>query len=244
MAFIEAIGSGYINYFNFKTRSSRSEYWWFILFGLLAGITIAIFEIIIGTYNFESGMGPIGGILVLVNVIPSIALAARRLHDVGRSGWWQLLYFTIIGTFVILYWLIKKGDGADNHFGKCPLGSTTQLYPNENLEPTAPTNAPITRVTDASAQRLNEVKPLIIWLWCMLITSFHIGWIEISLITVDPGIFFEWVGASLPVFIFGGLIAKVSSFFCKIKFQNLWLSGIFFCAFIILIGTIRTSLAI
>ncbi|MDC1428833.1 DUF805 domain-containing protein [Emcibacteraceae bacterium] len=158
MAFIEAIGSGYINYFNFKTRSSRSEYWWFILFGLLAGITIAIFEIIIGTYNFESGMGPIGGILVLVNVIPTTAIAARRLHDVGRSGWWQLLYFTIIGTFVILYWLIKKGDEVENNFGNNPLGSIIKSKLSNGRQNTLDNRAVNTKVVETEAHELGEDK--------------------------------------------------------------------------------------
>jgi uncharacterized membrane protein YhaH (DUF805 family) len=48
--------------------------------------------------------------------IPSISAAARRLHDSGKSGWWQLLYFTIIGAVLVLYWLIRKGDANKNSY--------------------------------------------------------------------------------------------------------------------------------
>jgi uncharacterized membrane protein YhaH (DUF805 family) len=63
-------------------------------------------------------------ILKLVFLAPSIAglsLVARRLHDINRSGWWYLVVFTIIGIFVVLYWLCKKGDEEENQFGPNPL---------------------------------------------------------------------------------------------------------------------------
>ena len=49
--------------------------------------------------------------------LPSIAVATRRLHDINRSGWWQLIVFTGIGAFVLLYWMVKKGDSGSNRFG-------------------------------------------------------------------------------------------------------------------------------
>jgi uncharacterized membrane protein YhaH (DUF805 family) len=49
-----------------------------------------------------------------------LALAARRLHDTGRSGWWFLLIFTIIGIPVVLYWLVKDSDACANKYGEGP----------------------------------------------------------------------------------------------------------------------------
>ena len=57
----------------------------------------------------------------LFSFVAGISLVARRLHDINRSGWWYLIVFTIIGIFVVLYWLCKKGDEEENRFGSNPL---------------------------------------------------------------------------------------------------------------------------
>jgi uncharacterized membrane protein YhaH (DUF805 family) len=95
-------------YAQFSGRASRSEYWWFYLFTLLA------------TAVADRLSGTVGNIASLVFFLPSLALAARRLHDVGRSGWWFLLVFTVIGIPVVLYWLIKASDAGANRFGEEP----------------------------------------------------------------------------------------------------------------------------
>ena len=54
--------------------------------------------------------------------IPTLAVQVRRLHDVDRSGWWVLMYFTIIGYFFpLIYWLCKRGTEGANRFGPDPL---------------------------------------------------------------------------------------------------------------------------
>ena len=95
-------------YAQFTGRASRSEYWWFYLFTVLA--TDA--AVLLG--------GPVGGLASLFLFLPSLALFVRRLHDVGRSGWWILIAFTGIGVFVLLYWLIKASDAGANKFGEGP----------------------------------------------------------------------------------------------------------------------------
>ncbi|MFM2098180.1 MAG: hypothetical protein RIT06_808 [Chloroflexota bacterium] len=97
-------------YAQFSGRASRSEYWWFALFTLIAQAAATIVDVSIGLDLFAN-------LLTLAFLIPSFALLARRLHDVGRSGWWWLLVFTIIGAFVVLYWLIRPGDAGANKFG-------------------------------------------------------------------------------------------------------------------------------
>jgi uncharacterized membrane protein YhaH (DUF805 family) len=54
-------------------------------------------------------------------MIPSIAIVVRRLHDIDKSGGWYLLIFTIVGAFVVLYWLCSAGDERDNQYGSDPL---------------------------------------------------------------------------------------------------------------------------
>ena len=95
-------------YAQFEGRASRSEYWWFYLVTVLAG----------GVADRVSGT--VGNIASLVLLLPSLALAARRLHDTGRSGWWFLLIFTIIGIPVVLYWLVKDSDAGANKYGEGP----------------------------------------------------------------------------------------------------------------------------
>lgn len=119
MEFNEAYKTCLLNkYAAFSGRASRSEYWYFFLFLVLLAIVTSIIDAAIFPGN---ELMPTYSIFSLLTIIPSISAAARRLHDVDRSGWWQLLYFTIIGSLVVLYWLIKKGDAGDNKYGTNPL---------------------------------------------------------------------------------------------------------------------------
>jgi uncharacterized membrane protein YhaH (DUF805 family) len=89
-------------------RASRSEYWWFYLFTVLV------------TAAADTLGGTVGNLASLAFFLPSLALVARRLHDVGRSGWWFLIVFTIIGIPVVLYWLVKDSDKGKNAYGPGP----------------------------------------------------------------------------------------------------------------------------
>ena len=121
MGFFEAVSSVFSQYFGFSGRALRSEYWYFMLFSILIGVVVGILDVII--FGSFMGNGPLSFILSLVFFFPTIAVAARRLHDSGRSGWWQLLPITIIGIPFFLYWVIRKGDQSENKFGIPPIGS-------------------------------------------------------------------------------------------------------------------------
>ena len=119
MKFNEAYKTCLLNkYAAFSGRASRSEYWYFFLFLVLLAIVTSIIDAAIFPGN---ELMPTYSIFSLLTIIPSISAAARRLHDVDRSGWWQLLYFTIIGSLLVLYWLIKKSDSGNNKHGTNPL---------------------------------------------------------------------------------------------------------------------------
>ncbi|MBK31483.1 MAG: DUF805 domain-containing protein [Legionellales bacterium] len=119
MEFNEAYKTCLLNkYAAFSGRASRSEYWYFFLFLVLLAIVTSIIDAAIFPGN---ELMPTYSIFSLLTIIPSISAAARRLHDVDRSGWWQLLYFTIIGSLLVLYWLIKKSDSGNNKHGTNPL---------------------------------------------------------------------------------------------------------------------------
>lgn len=107
MSFGDAITTCLRKYAEFNGRATRAEYWWFYLFTLLVG--------------WGSGIADSSGTLsLLVNLallLPTIAAAARRLHDTGRSGWWQLIAFTVIGLIPLIWWLASQGDDGDNAHG-------------------------------------------------------------------------------------------------------------------------------
>lgn len=97
MNFQEAIASCFGKYATFRGTASRREYWWFLLFCFL---TAALFSMA----DRKSG----GGFVVLITFVPVIAAGSRRLHSIGRSGWWQLLFFLpLIGWGFLIYMLAK-----------------------------------------------------------------------------------------------------------------------------------------
>jgi uncharacterized membrane protein YhaH (DUF805 family) len=89
-------------------RASRSEYWWFYLFTVLVSAAA------------DSLGGTAGNLASLFFLLPGLALVARRLHDTGRSGWWFLIAFTVIGIPVLLYWLVRASDAGSNSYGEGP----------------------------------------------------------------------------------------------------------------------------
>jgi uncharacterized membrane protein YhaH (DUF805 family) len=112
VGFVEAFQLTFKNYALFSGRSSRGAFWFWVLWtiiisGVLGGVDSALF----------GKVGYLQGLWNLATLIPSIAISARRLHDVGRSGWWQLIGFTVIGLFVLLYWYCKPGQEQTNDFG-------------------------------------------------------------------------------------------------------------------------------
>lgn len=111
MGFKQAVVSGIENYANFRGRALRGEYWWFVLFNLIAVVTTQIVDAFIT-----------GGVLVaLVGVglvIPSISVMVRRLHDTDRSGWWFFISLVPLAGFVVLLvFLASRGTDGPNRFG-------------------------------------------------------------------------------------------------------------------------------
>jgi uncharacterized membrane protein YhaH (DUF805 family) len=116
MTFPEAIKSGFSNYVTFRGRATRSEYWYWALFVTIASLVALTIDI--GVLGFSpSGAAPISSIFDLVTFLPSLAVAARRLHDMDRTAWWLLIAFTGIGAFVLIIWFCFRGTRGPNRFG-------------------------------------------------------------------------------------------------------------------------------
>ena len=124
MTFAQSITSGFRRYLDFKTRSSRSEYWWWTLFSMLTSAIATICDEAV----FGSDSNPLYTLNALVLFIPGIAVAVRRLHDTDRSGWWFLLAFTVIGILLLLYWYVQPGTQGMNRYGHEPLKSPSGPY--------------------------------------------------------------------------------------------------------------------
>jgi uncharacterized membrane protein YhaH (DUF805 family) len=130
MTFMDSISACFSKYITFSGRAQRSEFWWFVLF-LLVGQMIAgaadsaIFGnnvVMLGGMEFSYNAGYFGNIFALVTFLPAWAVEIRRLHDIGKSGWWLLLWLIpLIGFIILLIWLIRKGTDGDNEYGADPL---------------------------------------------------------------------------------------------------------------------------
>jgi len=126
MNFGEAIASGFQNYVNFSSRASRSEYWYWVLFTVVVNIGTAVVDAVVFPTR---DIAPINTLAMLAVLVPSFAVAVRRLHDIDRTGWWVLIAFTVIGACLLLYWNCLKGTDGDNRFGPDPLAGHPSLLP-------------------------------------------------------------------------------------------------------------------
>lgn len=137
---VNAIKLGFKNYRNFSGRSRRSEYWWFCLFTQLIAPIV--------------GIPIIGWPIFLIAAFPQIPLATRRLHDIGESGWYQLVYISVMiflqskillsdvssggaktyipllgaiaFTIIWIMWMVEKGNKGPNKYGPDPRQSSLE----------------------------------------------------------------------------------------------------------------------
>jgi|HubBroStandDraft_6_1064221.scaffolds.fasta_scaffold1298706_1 uncharacterized membrane protein YhaH (DUF805 family) len=131
MNFSAAVESAFRRYVDFNGRSSRSEYWYFFLFGFLFGLVLGIARAIAlgaggGPNSTATAFTVITYLVDLAFVLPSLAVFVRRMHDTNRSGWWYFLVFTIIGVIPLVIWLATRGTIGENRFGADPLSADGQ----------------------------------------------------------------------------------------------------------------------
>lgn len=109
-------------YADFSGRSRRMEYWMFVVFNIIVSFIATIIDAVVGTATSLAGVAGVFSLLVaLAFLIPSIAVAARRLHDQDKSGWWLLIVFIpLLGALVLLVFMFLEGTKGDNRFGPDP----------------------------------------------------------------------------------------------------------------------------
>ena len=91
MNFMESVTTCFQKYFVFSGRARRSEYWWWVLFSIIGSIVFSVVDLIVFGGLAAQGISPLNLVFSLVTVIPTFAVATRRLHDIGKSGWFQFL---------------------------------------------------------------------------------------------------------------------------------------------------------
>jgi uncharacterized membrane protein YhaH (DUF805 family) len=108
-------------YADFSGRARRKEYWMFVLFNLIFAIVAMILDNILG---LTVGILPYGVFYVLYTLavlIPGLAVAVRRLHDVGKSGWMILIaLIPLIGAIWLLVLMVTDSNPGKNQYGSNP----------------------------------------------------------------------------------------------------------------------------
>jgi uncharacterized membrane protein YhaH (DUF805 family) len=111
--FIDSVKLTFSRYMDFDGRSTRSEYWYFVLFNVL----IQIIASGIDDFVLSSEFGILSGIVGLVLLLPGVAVSIRRLHDIGKSGWFLLLVLIpLIGTLILIYFFVQPSKDEGNPY--------------------------------------------------------------------------------------------------------------------------------
>jgi uncharacterized membrane protein YhaH (DUF805 family) len=117
----EAVRSVLSQYAVFTGRARRSEYWFWILATVIASIVAGIVDSIIGAQILQF-------VVALATIVPGLAVGARRLHDIGKSGWLQLIgIIPIVGWIILIVWFATDSH-PDNQYGPNPKGGAAGAY--------------------------------------------------------------------------------------------------------------------
>ena len=104
-------------YATFNGRARRKEYWMFILFNMLVAFGVNVVDAVLGME------GLLGGLYSLAVLIPGWAVFTRRMHDIGKSGWWWLIGLVpVVGAIVLFVFMCKDSQPGDNAYGPNPKG--------------------------------------------------------------------------------------------------------------------------
>ena len=117
MSFVDALKSVFSQYANFNGRARRSEYWFFYLAYAVVSVVLSVLA------QYSSIFSVISAIVSLGLLCPSLAVSVRRLHDIGKSGWYYLFaLIPLVGAIILLIWFVKDSEPGDNMYGPNPKG--------------------------------------------------------------------------------------------------------------------------
>ena len=102
----KSVRTCFTKYADFNGRAARPEFWWFVLAQLVVALILNMV------------LPLLGGLFSLAVLVPSLAAGSRRLHDIGKSGWLQLLaLIPLVGWVILIYWTAQPGNPAANQYG-------------------------------------------------------------------------------------------------------------------------------
>jgi uncharacterized membrane protein YhaH (DUF805 family) len=114
MGMPDAVRTVLSKYADFTGRARRSEFWWFFLFQFLVSVVASIIDQAIGFPALQI-------VAALALLVPNLAVGARRLHDTGRSGWWQLIALVpLVGIILLIVWWATDSEPRPNQHGAPP----------------------------------------------------------------------------------------------------------------------------
>ncbi len=114
MSFGQAVSTCFSKYVTFEGRAGRPEYWYWMLFTIVATMVMAIIDLALPYNVLELAFD-------VATLLPSLAVLIRRLHDIDRSGWWCLIgLIPVIGWILLIVWMCTRGTEGANHFGPVP----------------------------------------------------------------------------------------------------------------------------
>lgn len=124
--FGDAVKLFFQNYANFQGRASRSMYWWVQLFVFIVGCACGIIGGIAGSENLGNILS---GLFSLAIIVPSLAIAVRRMHDIGKGGGWIFISLVpLIGTIWFIVLCCKDSEPFDNRFGPVPVANNANNF--------------------------------------------------------------------------------------------------------------------
>lgn len=129
MGLMDAVKKCFQNYANFNGRARRAEYWNFCLFNLLISLGLGALGQLAGDGFFGSLISGVSYLYSLAVFIPGLAVAWRRLHDIGKSGaYWFFIFIPLVGAILLIIWLATAGDVGDNAYGPDPKAQQDPVY--------------------------------------------------------------------------------------------------------------------
>ena len=101
----------------FSGRARRKEFWMFVLINFIIAVVLSGVDMMLG-------LGFLGFIYAIATLIPALAVGARRLHDIGKTGWWQLVGLVpLIGLIILIIFFVMDSNPGDNQYGPNPKGA-------------------------------------------------------------------------------------------------------------------------
>ena len=123
-------------YMVFSGRAQRQEYWYFVLVASIVAMVVFAIDVAAGTYSRDADIGLFSGAFLASIFLPSVAVGVRRLHDMGKPGWWWLIsLIPLIGAIALLIMCAQPGESGHNQYGPDPQAANPPIDSDDVVRP-------------------------------------------------------------------------------------------------------------